>query len=186
MDRLILTHCLRWRGDMMVETTLIIGGTRSGKSHFAEKIVSESGKKCVYIATAEIRDEEMRQRVALHQSRRDVNWQTLEAPLDLVATLKQTATQNTILLVDCLTLWLSNIMLANQDIDAASRALCTLVADPPCDMVLVTNEVGSGIVPDNALARRFRDVAGLLNQHVAARVNNVYLVVAGLPLRLKG
>jgi len=170
----------------MAETIFILGGARSGKSRFAEKIAGESGKNCVYIATAEVRDEEMRQRIALHQNRRDANWQTIEAPLDLIAAIEQAATKDTIILIDCLTLWLSNLMLAGLDIDAVSRALCAVVAHPPCDVALVANEVGLGIVPDNALARQFRDAAGSLNQHIAAVVKTVYLVAAGLPLKLKG
>jgi len=168
------------------ETIFILGGARSGKSHLAEQIILQRRKKPVYIATAEIHDEEMRQRVEIHQQRRDDSWQTIEAPIDLVAAIKAAATSQTIILVDCLTLWLSNLMLAGRDIEAATADLCTLVAHAPCDLVLVANEVGSGIVPDNALARQFRDRAGLINQHIAAVTKTVYLVTAGLPLCLKG
>jgi len=204
----------------MKETILILGGARSGKSRFAEEIVMSKGKKPIYIATAQAFDEEMRQRINQHQRRRADKWQTIEAPFELVEAIEQVATEKTIILVDCLTLWLSNLMLArafsekadagslqkksieqtvgafksnNQnenhsksDIETACNALCALVAHPPCEMVLVANEVGLGIVPDNALARQFRDAAGLLNQHIAAVAKTVYFVAAGLPLRLKG
>jgi len=127
----------------------------------------------------------MRQRIQLHQLRRDDRWQTFEAPFELVEVIEQAATKDAIILVDCLTLWLSNLILAERENDAHIKALCALIAHPPCDLVLVSNEVGLGIVPDNALARRFRDKAGLLNQHVATVAKRVYLVTAGLPLCLK-
>jgi len=170
----------------MNNTTLILGGARSGKSRFAEQLVLQTGKNPIYIATAEIWDEEMRQRINLHRARRAANWQTIEAPLELVTAIGEAASPHNIILVDCLTLWLSNLMLTERDCEAAGAALVQLVAQPPCDMVLVANEVGLGIVPDNALARRFRDAAGLLNQHIAACAKTVYLVTAGLPLLLKG
>jgi len=170
----------------MGEATFILGGARSGKSRLAEQIVLQTGKAPLYIATAEIHDEEMRQRVNLHRARRDGQWHTIQAPLELVAAIEQGAQTHKIILVDCLTLWLSNLLLAEHDITAASHNLCALLAQPPCDIVLVANEVGFGIVPDNALARRFRDEAGKLNQHVATQAKTVYLVAAGLPLRLKG
>jgi len=170
----------------MFEASLILGGARSGKSQFAENFVLQTGKQPIYIATAQIHDEEMRQRITLHQDRRRNTWQTIETPIELVAVINKIANEHKIILVDCLTLWLSNLMLANHNIEEASHALCDLVTAPPCDLVLVANEVGLGIVPDNALARQFRDAAGQLNQYIAARVKNVYFVAAGLPLRLKG
>jgi len=170
----------------MVEVILVLGGARSGKSRFGEQIVLESGKNPVYIATAQADDEEMRQRIRIHQNRREGHWQTIEVPFELRAAIEQVARADKIILVDCLTLWLSNLLLAHRDIEAACDDLCQLLSLSICDIVLVSSEVGLGIVPDNVLARRFRDASGLLNQHIAACAKKVYFVAAGLPLCLKG
>ena len=138
----------------------------------------------LYVATAEARDREMAERVAVHQRRRDPNWTTIETPRDVAGVLA--ANVNTPALVDCLTLWLSNVLLAHADVDAEIEHLDDALARAAAPIVLVANEVGSGIVPDNALGRRFRDLQGLLNQRIAARADRVVLVVAGLPLTLKG
>ncbi len=138
----------------------------------------------LYVATAEARDREMAERVAVHQRRRGPNWTTIETPRDVAGVLA--ANVNTPALVDCLTLWLSNVLLAHADVDAEIEHLDDALARAAAPIVLVANEVGSGIVPDNALGRRFRDLQGLLNQRIAARADRVVLVVAGLPLTLKG
>lgn len=138
----------------------------------------------LYVATAEARDHEMAERVAVHQRRRGPNWTTIETPRDVAGVLA--ANVNTPALVDCLTLWLSNVLLAHADVDAEIEHLDDALARAAAPIVLVANEVGSGIVPDNALGRRFRDLQGLLNQRIAARADRVVLVVAGLPLTLKG
>jgi adenosylcobinamide kinase / adenosylcobinamide-phosphate guanylyltransferase len=168
----------------MSKTILITGGARSGKSVIAETKALSLGPRGIYIATAEVRDEEMATRVAEHQSRRGPEWITHAAPFELVAMLEATDGMGP-RLVDCLTLWLTNTMLAGRDWhDEAHKLLATLPrqADP---VVLVTNEVGGGIVPDNKLARDFRDAAGLLNQWVAAQADEVFLAVTGLPLKVK-
>jgi adenosylcobinamide kinase / adenosylcobinamide-phosphate guanylyltransferase len=164
--------------------TLVLGGARSGKSRYAESLVMALPSPWLYVATAEARDSEMAERVAVHQGRRGPSWTTVETPRDIAGALAANA--NTPALVDCLTLWLSNVLLADADVDAEIEHLDGALARAAAPIVLVANEVGSGIVPDNALGRRFRDLQGLLNQRMAARVDRVFLVVAGLPLTLKG
>lgn len=165
-------------------TILVLGGARSGKSRHAEALVMGHSPPWLYVATAEPGDAEMRARIAIHRGRRGAGWRTVEAPLALAAAL--TETPEAPALVDCMTLWLSNLMLAGVDHDAAADALEAALRRRAASTVLVANEVGSGIVPDNALARRFRDAAGLLNQRIAALADRVVLVMAGLPLVLKG
>ncbi|WP_347311925.1 bifunctional adenosylcobinamide kinase/adenosylcobinamide-phosphate guanylyltransferase [Defluviimonas sp. SAOS-178_SWC] len=168
----------------MGKTILITGGARSGKSGIAETMALSLGRPAVYIATAEAHDPEMAARIADHQSRRGAEWVTHAESRDLVGALAATDRRGP-RLVDCLTLWLTNVMLSGDNWrDAAEALIATLPAqrDP---VVIVTNEVGSGIVPDNALAREFRDAAGLLNQWVAAAADEVHLAVAGLPLKVK-
>ena len=166
------------------QSTLVLGGARSGKSRYAEQEVMSSRPPWIYVATAESFDDEMATRIAEHKSRRSLDWQTIDAPLDLAGALAALPRSATVL-VDCLTLWLSNRMLAGADVDAEIGHLEAALARPAGTVVLVANEVGSGIVPDNALARRFRDLQGALNQRIAARADRVVLVVAGLPLALK-
>jgi adenosylcobinamide kinase/adenosylcobinamide-phosphate guanylyltransferase len=161
--------------------TLVLGGARSGKSRHAEALVAASPAPWSYIATAQACDAEMRERIALHRARRGAGWTTVEAPLDLAGAL----TPEGPVLVDCLTLWLTNLLLAERDIAAATAALDAALATRTAPTVLVGNEVGLGIVPDNALARRFRDEAGRLHQHLAARAGSVLFMVAGLPMRVK-
>ena len=168
----------------MSKTILITGGARSGKSVIAETKALSFGPRAVYIATAEARDSEMAARVADHQARRGVEWATHAAPFDLTGALKATDGQGP-RLVDCLTLWLTNLMLAERDWRAEGRALVAALPEQTDPVVIVTNEVGGGIVPDNKLARDFRDAAGLLNQWVAAVADEVFLAVAGLPLKVK-
>lgn len=169
----------------MALLTLVLGGARSGKSRYAESLITALPSPWIYVATAEARDAEMADRIAAHRVRRKAGWQTIEAPNDLAGALAS-APKGAPILVDCLTLWLSNRMLAEVDIDAEVSRLEDAMARHAGTAVLVANEVGFGIVPDNALARRFRDLQGSLNQRLAARADHVVLVVAGLPLIVKG
>jgi len=164
--------------------TLVLGGARSGKSRYAESLVTALPAPWIYVATAEARDAEMTERIAAHQARRGAGWRTLETPRDVVGAL--TAHGTTPLLVDCLTLWLANALLASADADAEIERLEAALEQASAPLVLVANEVGFGIVPDNPLGRRFRDLQGLLNQRIAARADRVVLVIAGLPLTIKG
>lgn len=164
--------------------TLVLGGARSGKSRHAEALVARHPAPWAYIATAEAWDEEMRARIAEHQARRDRRWSTIAAPLDLPAALAEAGMRPA--LVDCLTLWLTNLMLGQHDVAAATAALEAALAARKAPTVLVANEVGLGIVPENALARAFRDAAGRLNQRLAAQAATVHFIAAGLPLVLKG
>jgi len=162
----------------------VLGGARSGKSRYAEGLVAKLPPPWIYLATAEAGDAEMAERIAAHRARRGAQWRTIEAPRDLAAALK--SAQTTPVLVDCLTLWLSNLILAEADIDAETLLLEQALAAASAPVVLVANDVGSGIVPDHALGRRFRDLQGLLNQRIAARADRVVLMVAGIPLAIKG
>ena len=164
--------------------SLILGGARSGKSGFAERLVCRADVPKTYIATAQAFDDEMRARIAQHRQDRGDSWHTLEAPLDLVAALEQVTSG--VVLVDCLTLWLSNHMLAENDMDAAVSALLSTLSAMPVPVVCVSNEVGMGLVPDTPLGRRFRDAQGALNQQLAARADLAVFVAAGLPVVLKG
>ena len=164
--------------------TLVLGGARSGKSRYAESLVTALPAPWIYVATAEARDAEMAERIAAHQARRGAGWRTLETPRAVVGAL--TAHGTTPLLVDCLTLWLANALLASADADAEIERLEAALEQASAPLVLVANEVGFGIVPDNPLGRRFRDLQGLLNQRIAARADRVVLVIAGLPLTIKG
>jgi adenosylcobinamide kinase/adenosylcobinamide-phosphate guanylyltransferase len=173
----------------MSHLVLVTGGARSGKSRFAEARLAELAPSgpWLYVATAELRDDEMRARVALHQARRGSEWRTREEPRLVADALAQPADARGIL-VDCVTLWLTNLLLDELP-DAAILVKCDEMADrarsAPVPVILVSNEVGGGIVPDNALARRFRDLAGVANQRLARAADEVVLVTAGLPLRLR-
>ena len=166
--------------------TLVLGGARSGKSRHAEALVSETSLPRTYIATAEAWDDEMRRRIARHQEDRGPDWRTVEAPSDLARAIASEAGAGRVVLVDCLTLWLSNALLAERDVDAAQTELLAALRGAAGPVVCVSNETGLGIVPDNALARRFRDAQGSLNQAVAAIAARVDFIAAGLPIRLKG
>jgi adenosylcobinamide kinase/adenosylcobinamide-phosphate guanylyltransferase len=165
--------------------TFVLGGARSGKSRYAEGLITALPQPWVYIATAEVCDEEMAARIAAHKARREAGWQTIEAPHELPEAL-HAAPQGAAVLVDCLTLWLSNLMHAKFKIDTMTTRLEQALAARTGATVLVSNEVGLGIVPDNALARAFRDAQGVLNQRLAACAGRVVLMAAGLPLTLKG
>jgi len=164
---------------------LVLGGQRSGKSRFAEELVADSGRRAVYIATATAGDDEMAARIAAHRDRRGTVWTTIEAPLDLPATLGWAAAPNAAVLVDCLTLWLANLMAAERDISHETEALVAVLSAVAGTVVIVSNEVGAGVIPDNPLARAYADALGVLNQRVAAAVGRVVLMAAGQPLLLK-
>jgi len=164
-------------------STLVLGGARSGKTAYALRTAEAGRGGLVMIATAEALDAEMQARIARHRADRGPRWRTLEAPLDLVGALSE-AGAGEITVVDCLTLWLSNLMHAERDLDLETDRL--LAALHGRDVLLVSNEVGLGIVPDNALARRFCDAAGRLNQRLAAAADRVVFIAAGLPLVMKG
>jgi adenosyl cobinamide kinase/adenosyl cobinamide phosphate guanylyltransferase len=167
---------------------LILGGARSGKSRYAEGLIAALppvwNPPWIYVATAEPGDEEMRARIAAHRARRGPSWQTVEAPQELAEAV--ILAQPAPVLVDCLTLWLSNLMLIDADIEAETVRLERALEAATAPIVLVSNEVGSGIVPEHPLGRSFRDLQGALNQRIAARAERVVLMVAGLPLAVKG
>jgi adenosylcobinamide kinase/adenosylcobinamide-phosphate guanylyltransferase len=166
--------------------TFILGGARSGKSRHAETLVTGAAGAGTYIATAEPGDAEMAARIAEHRSRRGTFWQTVEAPLDLAPAILAHADPARPILVDCLTLWLSNLMGAGRIVPHEAETLCAALRDAAGPIVLVANEVGLGLVPETPLGRAFRDEAGRLNQAIAAVADRVIFVAAGLPLLLKG
>jgi adenosyl cobinamide kinase/adenosyl cobinamide phosphate guanylyltransferase len=161
----------------------VLGGARSGKSRHAEQLVTRHAAPWLYVATAQAFDDEMRVRIAEHQMRREAGWQTIEAPLDVAGAILADAGRP--VLIDCLTLWLTNLMLGGHDIAAASAGLEAALDCRTGPTVLVSNEVGLGIVPETPLGRSFRDAAGRLNQRVAARADRVLFMVAGLPMTVK-
>lgn len=163
---------------------MVTGGARSGKSELAESMASRFNATGIYIATAQAHDAEMTQRIARHRGRRPADWHTIEEPVDLGGALERSDDGRAVRLVDCLTLWMSNLMMDAAPGDAVAR-LCVTLSRQRGPVVLVTNELGLGIVPDNALARRFRDEHGWMNQAVAAVSDEVWMAVSGLPLRLK-
>ncbi len=166
---------------------LILGGARSGKSALAEKRATQSGLEVVYIATAEARDGEMSERIAHHRARRPGHWHCIEEPRQLAAILRQQASENRCLLVDCLTLWLSNLLAAGDEVFEHERgALLQQLPQLPGRIIFVSNEVGLGIVPLGELTRQFCDESGRLHQSIAAACDRVTFVTAGLPMILKG
>jgi len=166
--------------------TLILGGARSGKSRHAERLVEQAAECGTYCATAEPGDAEMAERIAAHRARRGGFWRTVEAPLRLAETIRAESRADRPVLVDCLTLWLTNVILTEREIEAEVAALAAALRDAAGPVVLVANEVGLGLVPETPLGRRFRDAAGRLNQEIAALADRVVFVAAGLPLALKG
>jgi adenosylcobinamide kinase/adenosylcobinamide-phosphate guanylyltransferase len=164
---------------------LILGGARSGKSRHAQTLAEARAGELVFIATGEAFDAEMADRIARHQADRGPRWRTMEAPLALADAIRDAAAPDCLLLVDCLTLWASNLMHANRDVAAETAELITALRAASAPVLLVANEVGLGIVPGNALARAFRDTAGRMNQMIAAAADQVTFVAAGLPMRLK-
>lgn len=171
----------------MTRHCLVLGGARSGKTALSERVALHAGSRPAYIATAEALDSEMRDRVASHQSHRGARFTTIEEPLALSNTIIRAGATHDVILVDCLTLWITNLLMANEDVSTAVSELCaTLIEFKQAKVVLVSNEVGQGIVPDNAMARTFRDLAGSAHQRVAEVCDDVYFVVAGQPMTLKG
>jgi len=164
---------------------LVLGGARSGKSRRAQELVETSGLDRVFIATAQAHDEEMTARIAAHRAERGPGWVTREAPFDLPQVVESETMPGRAVLVDCLTLWLSNVLLAEQDIDTQVAHLAEAIVKAPSPLVLVSNEVGCGIVPATSLGRRFRDAHGRLNQRVAEVCDAVVLVTAGCPILVK-
>lgn len=173
---------------MASKVTFITGGARSGKSAFAEKLALEMAGKRAYLATAQALDDEMVARIEHHRQRRGTAWDTYEEPLAVAELLKKLSGRYDVVLLDCLTLWLSNVM-ARSDEDSIVMArgdeLVAAIRDFPGSCIVVSNEVGLGIVPDNALARRFRDLAGFVNQRVAQAADEAYLLTSGIPLKIK-
>lgn len=168
------------------QVTLVLGGARSGKSAFAEDLIKQSGLSPVYIATSQIYDDEMQLRVDAHRARRGDEWTTVHAPDRLEKAIEDHSASGNGVLVDCLTLWVTNLMMSQAPIDARCDGLLKTLSSVKNPVVLVSNEVGLGIVPDNKMARDFRDHAGQLHQRIAAVSKQVYFVAAGLPLTLKG
>ena len=169
----------------MTTSLFVLGGARSGKSAYAEgRVRAQAGEK-IYIATAEMIDAEMAERVRHHQERRGAGWRTIEAPLDLPQVLRKQDAAGRVILIDCVTVWINNLMFHDCRIEPAVADFCAALGSAKGRIVVVSNEVGFGIVPENALARRFRDLAGRANQAIAAAADEVVLVVAGLPLTIK-
>jgi adenosylcobinamide kinase / adenosylcobinamide-phosphate guanylyltransferase len=173
---------------MMIKSTpiLVLGGARSGKSAFAERLLHESNAQRTYLATAAAGDDEMKARIAHHREARGEKWHTIEEPLAIVEALRRETGEGRVVLVDCLTLWLSNLFMAARDIDQEIEKLALFLQEAPRAIVLVSNEIGLGLVPETKLGRDFRDAQGRLNQRIAAAVPSVVFVAAGLPLYLKG
>ena len=173
----------------MGSITLITGGARSGKSSHALRLARESGaSRNFFIATAEPLDDEMAERIARHRTSRGADFETIEAPIEIAVALDSIAGRADIAIVDCLTLWISNLMRTHHDVEAfaaRSRALCDAMRRAPFDSIVVSGEVGSGVVPDNANAREFRDYLGWTNQTIAAAADSVILMVAGIAMNLK-
>ena len=162
---------------------LILGGARSGKSRHAQAIAEAFGGPLTYVATAQALDDEMADRIVRHRRDRDARWTTVEAPLDLGGAILAADEPDGVILIDCLTLWTTNLLLGDHDAEGALDALIASIDAARAKVILVANETGLGIVPDNALARRFRDLAGIVNQRVAAAVDAVDFVLAGIPRR---
>jgi adenosylcobinamide kinase/adenosylcobinamide-phosphate guanylyltransferase len=173
-------------GRVLPAITLVLGGARSGKSRYAERLIEAAAISATYCATAEPGDAEMAARIAAHQARRGAFWHTIEVPIAVPAAIAANTRPERPLLVDCLTLWLSNLIGADLDIEAEAAALAAALRGADGPVVLVANEVGLGIVPETPLGRRFRDAAGRLNQEVAGLADRVVFIAAGLPLVLKG
>ena len=163
----------------------VLGGARSGKSAHAEGLAEAASDRPVYIATAEIFDSEMQSRIALHQERRGPHWQLVEAPIDLPKAIGAADSADSVILIDCLSVWITNILVHEMDTDDAGDRLVAALSSCKGTVILVASETGLGIVPENRLSRRFRDANGRLNQAVAALADEVFFVAAGIALRLK-
>ncbi len=176
--------------ELVLRHIFVIGGAKSGKSRFAlataEKMLEDTGAKGLFIATATVTDEEMALRIKRHQKERQGHWVTVEEPLEVAQVISK-ASQYGVIVLDCLTLWVSNVLFQDKDsFECRSSDLCVAIKGASCPVILVSNEVGMGIVPMDPVSRAFRDMAGRLNQRIAAICDDVYLVAAGLPLMLKG
>jgi adenosylcobinamide kinase/adenosylcobinamide-phosphate guanylyltransferase len=171
---------------MKAGIVLVLGGARSGKSAYAERLVAASGLEAIYVATAAPGDTEMAERIAEHRKRRGPAWRTVEAPVNLESALAEEAGEGRAVLVDCLTLWLSNLMFADANVEKRGAKLAETARNVAGLRVFVSNEVGLGLVPETPLGRRFRDAQGRLNQAMAAVADHVVFMAAGLPLVLKG
>ena len=171
---------------MKGKTIFVTGGARSGKSQFALTEASKSAGKRAYVATAQDGDEEMRRRIEHHQRQRGQEWTTHEEPLEIVPLIERIREDCSVILVDCLTLWLSNLMQSGMDVKAETEHLVSALNGQHPPIYIVSNEVGMGIVPGDTLTRRFRDLAGFLNQEIAAAADEVYMTVAGIPIKIKG
>ncbi|MEO5586321.1 MAG: bifunctional adenosylcobinamide kinase/adenosylcobinamide-phosphate guanylyltransferase [Novosphingobium sp.] len=169
----------------VIRSLFVLGGARSGKSRYAQARAEASPLDLVFVATAEPFDDEMAERITRHQADRGPRWSTVEARIELAGAILEHSRPDRLLLIDCLTLWTSNLMLSGRDITVATEELQRAISTAAGPIIFVANEVGLGIVPDNALARRFRDEAGRINQAVAVSVDEAQLIVAGLPVRLK-
>ncbi len=178
-------HSSKLKEKILTQSTLVLGGAASGKSAWAEAFLENDGRPMVYLATGRILDDEVAQKVAVHKMRRDARWRTIEAPLDLTPALAG-VTGDECVLIDCATMWLSNHMMEGSDLVPAREALLTALRGCAAPWVIVSNEVGHGIVPDNALARQFREAQGRLNIALAQEAALVVQVTAGLPMVLKG
>lgn len=167
------------------KSLLVLGGARSGKSRYAQAAAESLSGELVFIATAQAFDDEMTAKIARHRAERGPRWRTVEAPIELADVIEAEGKGGVVMLIDCLTLWASNLLLSEEDAQPRVVKLVAAIVSSDARIILVSNEVGMGIVPDNVLARRFRDLAGEINQRVAAAVENVDLAVAGLTLRVK-
>jgi adenosylcobinamide kinase/adenosylcobinamide-phosphate guanylyltransferase len=172
-------------GQAVTKSLLVLGGARSGKSTYAENRAKGHPGERIYIATAEVTDTEMAERIRHHQERRGSRWRTIEAPFELSGALRKHDGPDCVILIECITVWINNLMFHDRAIEPAVAEFCAALTDAKGHVVVVSNEVGFGIVPENALARRFRDFAGRANQAIAASADEVVLVVAGLPLTVK-
>ncbi|MDO9462291.1 MAG: bifunctional adenosylcobinamide kinase/adenosylcobinamide-phosphate guanylyltransferase [Deltaproteobacteria bacterium] len=172
----------------MKKTILITGGCRSGKSRFALDYANRHFTNRLYLATGQALDEEMKERIRNHRKERSQDWRTVEEPLNIAGAIEQEAAKAGVILIDCVTLWVSNMLFQNmpeEEIMRSVGALAEKIHKPLCSFILVTNEVGAGIVPENRLARRFRDLAGMANQKLAACADEVYWLVSGIPIKIK-
>lgn len=163
----------------------IIGGARSGKSSFAMREASKLSGPKAFIATAEALDDEMKERIRNHKEQRGKDWYTCEEQINLSSLLREIHEKYDVIIIDCLTLWLSNLLINDKDINSEITAFTNVLSTVNCQLFIVSNEVGMGIVPDNKLGRRFRDLAGALNQNIAEVADEVYLVTAGIPVKIK-
>lgn len=172
----------------MLELILVTGGARSGKSSYAQHLAKSLGKKVIYIATAEALDPDMKERIRLHKKSRDKNWVTMEESLDVLGAIKSLSVKRRVILLDCLTLFISNLIfkgLSDKAIHDEIKAVLKALREKIDTSIIVTNEVGSGIVPDSKLGRRFRDLQGRVNQIVSGEADCVYLLISGIPVKIK-